>query len=87
MNIQAATIFDELAFDGFDYELKELIRRLVRSGYLGTPWHVQDMVEDAEDRGYHDGFKAGADEAKDKLKSELEQILCGECFSAVSSAP
>lgn len=86
MTTQTATIFDELAFDALDSDMQALIRRLVRTGYLGTPWHVQDMIEDAEDKGYHDGFKAGADAAKDKLKDELEQILCGECFDAVSDA-
>lgn len=86
MTIQTATIFDELAFDAFDSDMQALIRRLVRTGYLGTPLHVQDMIEDAEDKGYHDGFKAGADAAKSKLKDELEQILCGRCFDSISDA-
>lgn len=86
MTIPTATIFDELAFDALDNDMQAMIRRLARAGYLGTPTHIQDMIEDAEDRGYHDGFKTGATVAKDKLKDELEQILCGRCFNAVCDA-
>jgi hypothetical protein len=86
MNIQAATIFDELAFDEFDCELQELIRRLVRSGYLGSPLHVEDLLDDEYDKGFERGFDLGEESAKDKLEDELEQILCSKCFDAVSYA-
>ncbi len=84
--MRTATISDELTFDSLSIEMQETIRRLARSGYLGTPLHVHELIEDAQERGYEDGFEDGRDEAKSKLENELEQILCGKCYVAVSDA-
>lgn len=86
MIMRTATISDELMFDSLSDDTQEMIRRLVRSGYLGTPFHVQELLEDEYERGFENGFVVGEQSAKDKLEDELEQILCGKCFDAVSDA-
>lgn len=77
-----STISDELFFDELPLETQKIIRRLARSGYLGMPYHSEQLLDEA----YEDGYLNGEREAKAKLESELEQILCSKCVSVVSHA-
>lgn len=84
--MRLATISDELEFEVLPTSIQELVKRLARSGYLGTPLHVDEQLNDQFEAGYKEGKVDGRDDAKAELESELEQILCSDCFDAVCDA-